>query len=83
MEFRYTQNQVARGARADAETRDRLFLIKRSSQLRATYQIRLLAYVARERGKKLVIEVPKKCVIHGCLRDLIAECPRFIKIERA
>ena len=72
-----------RGTRPDAETDNKAILIKRVSGLRATYQIRLLAFLALQRGMTLVIEVPKECVIHKSLSDLIVQLPAVIRIERA
>ena len=57
-------------------------LIKVVSELRATYQIRLLAHRAVEEKKKLVIEVPKACKIHDDLKALAKSCPRIIKFMR-
>jgi len=82
MEFKQTQHQVARGARADAESYDKLILIKRSSSLRATYQIRLLAYRAEMEHRKLIIEVRKDCRIESDLRSLARLMPKVIKIVR-
>ncbi len=83
MEYRQTSHQVARGSRADGETHDRLVLIKNVSEMRATYQVRLLAYRASQEGRKLVIDVPKDCRIHRSLRDLCKKLPRTIQISRA
>jgi hypothetical protein len=83
MERKQTRHQVARGTRPDAETFDKLFLIKRASELRATYQIRLLTYRASQEGKKLVIEVPKECKIHGGLRELTKQHSKYVTIVRA
>jgi hypothetical protein len=79
--LRYTRHQVPRAVRADAETYDQIMLIKNVSTLRATYQIRLLAFKAAETGKKLVIKVPKRCRVDGTLKDLVAET-RTIRIEK-
>ena len=82
MELRYTRHQVPRGTRADAEGADRLVIVKNVSKLRATYQIKLLAFRAAETGKKLVIAVPKQCRIEGTLRDLARQLPKTIRIEK-
>ena len=82
MVFRYTGHQVPRGARPDAETYDKLYLIKNVSELRATYQVRLLAYRAQQEGKKLVIRLPKGAKQHSSLRMLRRECGNRIKVER-
>ena len=82
MDFRYTRHQVARGAMADATVGDRLILIKQVSELRATYQIRLLLFRAQQEGKKLTIEMPKQGKIHATLRQLEKDFPRQLRIER-
>jgi hypothetical protein len=50
-----------RAVRPDAEGPNRVFLIKNVPFLRATYQIRLLAFLARQRCKRLVLRVPRRC----------------------
>ena len=80
MEFKMTKQQVARGARPDGETFDKLVLIKKVSELRATYQIRLLTYRAVEERKKLVIDVPKDCKVHDDLKILAKEYSRNVSI---
>ena len=82
VDYRYTKHQVARGARADAERSDSLFLLKNVSMLRLTYQIRLLAFRAQDTGRKLVIRVPSKCKIHPSLRDFQKEFPKIVRIEK-
>jgi len=82
MKLRYTRHQVPRGARADGEAHDKLVLAKRVSVLRATYQIRLLAFRAMQERRKLVIMVPEHCVIHPTLRQLVKEVPKTISFER-
>lgn len=83
MEFRQTKHQVARGARPDGEAHDKIVLIKKVTEMRATYQVRLLAYRASQEGKKLVIDVPRECKVHGTLRALAKQLPRTIKITRS
>jgi hypothetical protein len=70
-----------RGTRADAETSDGIYLIKNVSRLHATYQVRLLAYAARERGKRLVLVVPPSCQFEAGLRDLMESRPGLIERE--
>ncbi len=82
MEFRCTRRQIARGSRPDAETSDKLFLIKKVSVLRATYQVRLLAYRAQKEGKKLVLRLPKGAEEHSTLRAFRDECGSLVRIER-
>lgn len=81
MDFKYTRHQVPRGTRPDAETSDKLYLIKNASVLRATYQIRLLALRAVELRKKLVLRVPKSCKFHPSLKTLIRTTGNTIKRE--
>jgi hypothetical protein len=52
---------LARGVRPDAEAPGRVYLVKQVAVLRATYQIRLLAFLAAERGSELVLRVPASC----------------------
>lgn len=81
MEYRYTKQQVARGARADAERNDAYFLFKNVTALRLTYQIRLLAFRARESRRKLIIRVPSGCEIHPPLRSFQREHSETVRIE--
>jgi hypothetical protein len=83
MKIKQTKNQVARGSRPDGESFNKLLLIKRASEQRATYQIRLLVYRAVQEGKKLIIEVRKDCKVHHNLRELTKQYPNNVTIERA
>lgn len=80
--LRYTPHQVARGTRADAEKGDRLYLLKNVSMLRATYQIRLLLYMAQVARKKLVLRVPKICKLASDMTELRREHPNTLIVER-
>jgi hypothetical protein len=82
MDFRYTRHQVPRGARADAESGNALYLIKSVTSLRLTYQIRLLAFRAMESKMVLIIKVPKHCDIHPSLRAYLKEFPKLVRMER-
>jgi hypothetical protein len=79
---RYTRSQVARGTRPDAERMGVMYLLKNCSELRLTYQIRLLTYMASTRGRKLVIDVPEHCQIHQSLRDFQKEHSKIVRIEK-
>jgi len=81
MELKYTQYQVPRGSLPDNEKLDKIYLVKNVSELRATYQIKLLAYNAAEKNKKLIIKLPNTCKIHRSLKRLIKETKNIIKIE--
>jgi len=71
MEFKYTRHQVPRGSRPDAETIDKIYLLKNVAMLRATYQIRLLVFKAVESHKKLVLKVPPSCQFLASLKRLV------------
>jgi hypothetical protein len=81
MQLKYTRHQVPRGTRPDAETLDKIYLIKNVSTLRATYQIKLLTFKAVEDRKKLVLKVPEVCRFHASLKDLIKRSGSTIKRE--
>ena len=70
-----------RGTRPDAETADAIVLIKNVSTLRATYQVKLLAYKAVQTGKKLVLHVPPSCRFDPSLQSLIDAMPQIIRRE--
>ena len=76
-----TRYQVPRGTMADAEKFNRLYLIKNVGSLRATYQIRLLAYRAVTEGLKLVLIVPAACEFQPSLLDLIKTTGKAIVRE--
>ncbi|UCD58263.1 MAG: hypothetical protein JSV16_03885 [Candidatus Hydrogenedentota bacterium] len=83
VEYRYTRHQVARAALPDAETDRRIYLIKNVSVLHATYQVRLLAFAAMQKGKKLVLRIPRNCTLGPSLKRLRKEHPKLIEVERA
>lgn len=83
MNYRRTKHQVARGAFPDAQHNDKIYLFKNVSMLRATYQIRLLVYLASEAGKELTIDVPPHFTPHSSLSRLMEEFPKTIRIEKA
>ncbi len=62
---------LARGVRPDAETSSSVYLVKNVAMLRATYQIRLLAFLAAERGRQLVLQVPAACRFDAALAALL------------
>jgi hypothetical protein len=81
MELKYTRHQVPRGSRPDAETIDKIYLIKSVSTLRATYQVRLMAFKAVQTHKKLMLKVPRTCQFHTSLKELIKMTSKTIKRE--
>lgn len=82
MEFKYTKKQVARGTLPDAETYSEVILIKKCEVIYLTYQIKLLAYLACDKKKKLIIFTPKSTKIHNSLREFIRNNKKIIKIKR-
>ena len=81
MDLRFTKYQIPRAARADAETFNKIYLVKNVSFLRATYQIRLLTFKAVESGKKLILKVPQSCRLHATLKSLIKATGQAISRE--
>lgn len=81
-QLRYTPHQTPRGALADAETREKLYLFKSVSRLRLTYQIRLLAFRAAQENKKLVLRVPKNCRLDRALSVFIKDLRPIVQVER-
>ena len=82
MDFELTKRQVARGARPDADVHEKMHLLKSASELRATYQIRLLLYRAVQENRKLVLNIKNGCKIADDLRSLINEYSRNIEVVR-
>jgi hypothetical protein len=72
---------VPRGARPDAETAGQIHLVKNVSELRATYQVRLLAVKAAETRKVLILRVPRHCRFAADLQSLVAARPGLILRE--
>lgn len=82
VEWRQTRHQTARGARPDAQVGDRVYLLKNASFLRATYQIRLLTYLASTKGSRLIIRVPRSCKISSRLRQFLDEYHKYVRLEK-
>jgi hypothetical protein len=59
-----------------------MYLIKNVSALRATYQIRLLAFKAVETGTTLIIRVPESCRFEASLKSLIKTCGQSVLREK-
>jgi hypothetical protein len=65
----------------DAETDTRLYLVKNVSVLRATYQVRLLAYRAMVEHKELILKVPEECEFARNLQDFVRRTGKLIHRE--
>jgi hypothetical protein len=76
-----TRQQKLRGTRPDAASAQALYLIKNVSELRLTYQIRLLTYAAQQQGKVLIVQLPSEATIHPSLGEFVHRFPSLIKIE--
>lgn len=81
MKPRYTKHQVARGARADAETNSKIYLIKNVDRLCLSYQIRLLTVMAIETKRKLMLKVPASCRFDTELSQFVRQNKRAIARE--
>jgi len=78
VETKYTKYQVARSAKPDGERFNVMYLIKNVQKLRATYQIKLLAFRAVDKKMKLVLRVPASCEFDSSLQDLIERCGKAV-----
>jgi hypothetical protein len=81
MERKYTKHQVLRSARPDAEKFNVMYLVKNATRLRATYQIRLLAFRAVSSKMKLVLSVPAQCEFSPSLVELLKTCGNTVMRE--
>lgn len=81
MQVKTTRHLVARSAMPDAEAFNRMYLIKNVLKLRATYQIRLLAFRAVDKGMQLVLRVPIACVFDESLNELLGKCGKSVARE--
>jgi hypothetical protein len=81
-DFAYTKHQTLRGSMPDADVGGILYLIKNVSEMRLTYQIKLLAYMAKSKNKKLSVRLLKATKVHSSLRDFVRASDGLVKIER-
>ena len=81
-QIRHSRFQTPRGALADAETHEAIYLFKNVSKLRLTYQIRLLAFRAAQEGRKLVLRIPKECQVDRALGDFVRAMKPSVRIEK-
>ncbi len=77
-----TRHQTARGTRPDGARGRELILFKNCSELRLTYQIRLLTYFAAQKGLILGIYLPADAVVHRDLDAFCAEHATKVRIIR-
>ena len=77
-------NRRPRGTLPDAVNNNAIYLIKATSILHATYQVRMLTFMARKEGKQLVLLLNAKCLLHECLLSWLRNLePDLVRIERA
>jgi hypothetical protein len=76
-----TNEPIPRATRPDAETPGAVHLFKKVPLLRATHQVRLLAFLAAQRGKVLVLHLPRSCRLDPALSDLVASTGNLIRRE--
>lgn len=81
MELRYTEDRVPRGSRPDAASGDAIYLIKSCSELRLTYQIRLLTFMATEQGSNLVLAIREDCRLSRDLKTFVRANRRHLRVE--
>jgi hypothetical protein len=75
--------RLERGSRPDAISGSDAWLFKNVSELRLTYQIRLLTFISAERGARLIIRVPKSARLSRDLRAFVKANSGVVQIERA
>lgn len=82
IEFAVSRRQLPRGSLPDFQSDKEMCLFKNVTELRATYQIRLLLYRAVSEGKKLIVEVPEACVLSAPLAELTEKYSEHLEISR-
>lgn len=83
MDDQATQHKTPRGSKPSWVDESSFGLIKACSELRATYQIRLLLFMAMRDQKQLVLQVPKKCKLRKDLKALKKQHSKILKINRS
>ena len=78
-----TDDRVPRGTVPDVVTEDAVHVFKFVSTLRATYQVRLLTYLAASTNRKLIIQVRCGFKPAPSLVALMEKAPGVIVIEGA
>ena len=82
IDYRYTSHQVARGSRPDAVSGNMWYLFKKVSELRLTYQIRLLTFLAADSGARIVIRLPKSSRLSEDLQEFVKVHNSVLRIEK-
>ena len=79
---RITCHGLPRGSRPDATARRAIYLFKKVSRLRLTFQIRSLTEQARGRDMQLVLRVPHDTLLSPDLERFMLDNHETIAIER-
>lgn len=66
----------------DAGGGNKIYLIKNVGEMRLTYQIKMLAFMASEQSRKLIVQIPKQATIHASLREFVKNSEGRVKVER-
>jgi hypothetical protein len=77
-----TRQATPRSTRPDALTDDAAHLVKSCDLLRLTYQIRLLTFMAHQRGIRLRIHVGPSTMLSGTLDAFVREHGAVVSVER-
>lgn len=72
-----------RGTRPDAERPGEFLVVKNVGVLGATYQMRLLIFLASQRGYHVVLRVPHHFTPAPSLSALLEQHPGVVRIEKA
>lgn len=61
---------------------NRAYLFKNTSVQRLTYQVRILTFLAFERGNVVILRVPKACRLSRDLSAFVKDNRRWLRVER-
>lgn len=82
MELRHTRKGKLRGARPDAEKGGKIYLVKATMHLHLTYQIKLLAFMAKEKRKKLVVLLKEDATVHETLETFVRDMRGVVIVQK-
>ena len=76
-----TNERKLRGTLPDAETEDAILVLKLVPVLFLTYQIKLLVYMARSKGKQLLLRLPIGGSVSPALQSYMTQHRKFAVVE--
>ena len=82
IDYHYTRHQVPRGSRPDTISGGTWYLFKNASKLRLTYQIKMLTFLAKERGARVIIATPKSTRVSNDLRVFVKANSAVLKVKK-